>query len=206
MSWNFGPFKVLGRDKRKTAWTLQEDHLDLREYERRGRNTYELLCKVVRDLLSDVIGQKGDYRLQLIQCRAKSVESLAARLEESGEADCGRIWLLRKDLAGCRIVFHTNNDVNRFIRSDIMDDHFEIDWSKTRIHHPDFDAPGATRLFQSFNYAVTLKSGSAALRRHPHLEGLSCEVQVQTVLNHVWAELEHDTVYKRPKGEGIRES
>ena len=34
-------------------------------------------------------------------------------------------------------------------------------------------------------------------------EGLLCEVQVQTSLNHAWAEMAHDTIYKRPDLQGF---
>lgn len=50
---------------------------------------------------------------------------------------------------------------------------------------------------------VKLKDDRAALPEYAHLKGLWCEVQVQTTLNHAWAEMAHDTIYKRPDVDGF---
>ena len=181
--------------------------MNLREYETTGRQVYEDFCLVVRNLLTHAIKSEGGYRLQQIQHRTKTVESLAARLEEMNETESEEIETLRKDIAGCRIIFYTNNDVNRFINSGIVRELFEIDWERTKVHHPRLGEQDTTSLFQSYNYVVSLKPDRAALLEYAHFEGFWCEVQVQTILNHAWAEMAHDTIYKRPnvKGFGERE-
>ena len=50
---------------------------------------------------------------------------------------------------------------------------------------------------------LKLKSDRTALLEYREFEGLYCEVQVQTSLNHAWAEMAHDTVYKRPELHGF---
>ena len=179
--------------------------MNLREYETTGRQVYEDFCLVVRNLLTHALKSEGGYRLQQIQHRAKTVESLADRLEEMDETESEEIETLRKDLAGCRLIFYTNNDVNRFINSGIVRELFEIDWERTKIHHPRLGEQDTASLFQSYNYVVSLKPDQTALLGNPHFEGLWCEVQVQTILNHAWAEMEHDVVYKRPKTKGFGE-
>ena len=177
--------------------------MNLHEFEEYGHKSYSELCDVIATLLERAIHKDGGYRLQQVQHRAKTVESLVARLEEQGEAASETIESLRKDLAGCRIVFYTNNDVNRFVGSGILGDLFEVDWDRSRVHHPRPDEQTTLALFQSLNYSVSLKPDRTALLEYAHLEGLWCEVQVQTILNHAWAEMAHDTVYKRPKMKGF---
>jgi hypothetical protein len=40
-----------------------------------------------------------------------------------------------KDLAGVRLIFYTNTDVERFLNSRLIPENFE-EWDQTRIHHP----------------------------------------------------------------------
>ena len=177
--------------------------LNLHKYKRSGRSRYDKLSKTVRNLLERAITADSGYRLQQIQCRAKSVESLHRRLEEIGQLDTDNVEDHRKDLAGCRIIFYTNNDVNRFAGSGLINDLFDVDWERSRIHQPEPTQHSLDRLFQSNNYVVKLKSDRTAFLRCRRFDGLYCEVQVQTSLNHVWAEMEHDTIYKRPDLEGF---
>ncbi|MYF01537.1 MAG: RelA/SpoT domain-containing protein [Gammaproteobacteria bacterium] len=131
-----------------------------------------------------------------MQDRAKTVESLTRRLSQIDETDTENIEDYRKDLAGCRIIFYTNIDVNRFVGSGILDTLFDIDWERSKVHYP---APGnesSAELFQSYNYVVQLRSDLVELCECSEFEGLFCEVQVQTILNHAWAEMAHDTIYK----------
>ena len=179
--------------------------MNLNDYESHGLQAYQELAKIVESLLDRTIKSEGRYRLQQIQCRAKSVESLRRRLEEEDAVNSDDIESLRKDLAGCRLVFYTNNDVNRFVQSGILSEMFDIDLERSKIHHP---APGeddTASLFQSFNYVAKLKAERASLLEYKHLNGLWCEIQVQTSLNHAWAEMAHDTIYKRPELEGFGE-
>ena len=37
------------------------------------------------------------------------------------------------------------------------------------------------------------------LPEYANFAGMRCEIQVQTILNHAWAEMAQDTVYKAPK-------
>ena len=177
--------------------------MNLEAYRRSGLSRYERLAATIARLLERAIGVEGGYRLQQIQHRAKTVESLAHRLERDGQLDSEEIEAHRKDLAGCRVVFYTNNDVNRFTRSGLLHELFEVDWKRSRFHQPGPSQESAGELFQSFNYVVKLKADRTALLEYEEFEGLWCEAQVQTTLNHAWAEMAHDTIYKRPEWQGF---
>ena len=188
----------------KAALYLEEcNQLNLLQYEQHGRELYEQLARVVGDLLQAALDAEGGYRLQQIQPRAKSVSSLKKRLEEVQSTESTEIEQIRKDLAGCRLVFYTNNDVGRFTQSSILSDLFEIDYGRLKIHHPVPGEVNAANLFRSFNYVVRLRTNRTDLLESRHLFGLRCEVQVQTTLNHVWAEMAHDTIYKHPELSGF---
>jgi len=110
--------------------------MNITEYELSGRELYVEFCEVIKRLLNQAIENDGRYRLEHIQSRAKDVDSLRARLEQEGKIESEEIEKIRKDLAGCRIIFYTNNDVSRFTRSPILSSLFEVDWKRSKIHQP----------------------------------------------------------------------
>ena len=177
--------------------------MNLEEYKLSGRARYEKLAAITAELLERAITDDGGYRLQQIQPRAKTVESLSRRLEEKGQLGTDEIEAHRKDLAGCRIVFYTNNDVGRFVNSGLLRELFDIDWGRSKFHQPGPDQRSAAQLFQSDNYVLKLNPDRTALLEYREFEGLYCEVQIQTTLNHAWAEMAHDTIYKRPELQGF---
>ncbi|MDE0206118.1 MAG: RelA/SpoT domain-containing protein [Candidatus Tectomicrobia bacterium] len=177
--------------------------MNLEEYNLSGHDRYQRLAETIAQLLDRAINDEGGFRLQQIQHRAKAVESVALHLEQSGQVGTNEVETHRKDLAGCRIVFYTNNDVNRFANSGLLRELFDIDWERSKFHQPGPSQESATELFQSYNYVLKLKADRTALREYREFEGLYCEVQVQTTLNHAWAEMAHDTIYKRPDMRGF---
>lgn len=173
------------------------------EYERSGMARYEGLAEVVASILNAAISQHGNLFPQQIQHRAKSPTSLRRKLAKAGVPEGAPIEPHAKDLAGARVIFYTNDHVDRFQQSRLLSENFEIDWDRTKFHHPTTDNPEATELFMSSNYVVRLKNERAALPEYARFADLWCEVQVQTTLNHAWAEMAHDTIYKKPELQGF---
>ena len=179
--------------------------MDIAAYATEGHLRYAELAHTVAAILRAAIERSGHLRLQEIQRRAKDVDSLRKKIGKIAGAPQD-VELAVKDLAGCRLIFYTNSDVTTFLNAGIIQDNFEIDWGRTKIHHPTKADPGADELFHSHNYVVRLKSPRIELPEHAHLGGLWCEVQVQTTLNHAWSEMAHDTIYKRPDLNGFGSS
>ncbi len=84
-----------------------------------------------------------------------------------------------------------------------MTDNFDVDWDRTKIHHPVPGDSDPKNLFISDNFVVSLKEDRTKLPEYARFAGLACEVQVQTTLNHTWSEMEHDILYKKPKLTGF---
>jgi ppGpp synthetase/RelA/SpoT-type nucleotidyltranferase len=180
--------------------------MNLITYETDGRALYARLAEVVADILDTIIRQQAELRLQHIQHRAKEPSSLKRKLERADALESEDVAAVAKDLAGCRLVFYTNSDVARFQTSAIIADKFVVDWSRTKIHHPHPDAAEAAALFISNNYVLRLKDECVASPDYAELRDMWCEVQVQTTLNHAWAEMAHDTIYKKPALLGFGDS
>lgn len=168
------------------------------EYIATERSRYSLLASVVESILVAALAHRPDIRVQHTQRRAKSPSSLSRKLKRGRHLDASDIETHAKDLAGCRLIFYTNSDASKFLNSGIIADNFEVDWDRLRIHHPTSEATTASDQFVSNNCVVRLKDNRATLPEYSKVAGLWCEVQVQTTLNHAWAELAHDTIYKAP--------
>lgn len=178
--------------------------MDFETYSRSKQFDYAALAEAVESILRTAIAAHPDaLRLQQVQRRAKKPESLKKKLEDRNLLSTTTLETDIKDLAGCRLIFYTNSDVSRFLNSGIIQDNFEVDWTRTKIHHP---VPGKTEpdnLFISNNYVLKLKADRTALPEYARFSDIWCEVQVQTTLNHAWSEMEHDIIYKKPTLEGF---
>jgi ppGpp synthetase/RelA/SpoT-type nucleotidyltranferase len=178
--------------------------MDLETYARSKYSDYAALAETVAAVLRAAIGAYPEtFRLQQVQQRAKNPQSLRKKLQDRGILGTTALEHDIKDLAGCRLIFYTNSDVARFLQSGIIQGNFDVDWDRTKIHHP---VPGQTKpdsLFISNNYVLKLKPDRTALPEYARFSGLACEVQIQTTLNHAWSEMEHDIIYKKPVLKGF---
>jgi len=177
--------------------------MDFDEYAKTGHIRYAELARTVASILTAAIKADPNLRLQQVQHRAKDPDRLKAKLAKRSVAESDNMETVVKDLAGCRVVFYTNSHVSMFLNSGIVRDNFNVDWERTKIHHPKPDADNPTELFVSNNYVAKLKEARAALPEYADLRDMWCEVQVQTSLNHAWSEMAHDTIYKKPELHGF---
>jgi len=116
--------------------------MDFETYTRSKRPDYAALADTVASILVAAIGAYPEtFRLQQVQRRAKDPESLRKKLEDRGILATTSLEDEIKDLGGCRLIFYTNSDVTRFLQSGVIQDNFEVDWDRTKIHHP---VPGQT--------------------------------------------------------------
>ncbi len=172
------------------------------DYKKTYVSTYTEFAEIVRFLLKDAITKtQGLPRLQSTKARGKEVTSLKLKLEERGLLASERIESEIKDLAGVRLIFYTNTDVDRFLGSGLIPDIFDVDWKETRIHHPTDD--NDQQRYQAIHYTVSLSEKHTALSEYKKFKEMRCEIQIQTVLNHAWAETHHDMIYKAKGSQGF---
>ncbi|HSU07173.1 MAG TPA: RelA/SpoT domain-containing protein, partial [Acetobacteraceae bacterium] len=169
------------------------------EYDGRYHAAYGELANVVKLLLEKAIGTTaGVPSPQSIQSRAKSVASLKAKLERRELLASDAVQQEIRDLAGVRLIFYTNTDVNRFLYSRLIPENFQVHWDATRVHHPTDE--NARLRYQAIHYTVSLNPQRLTLPEYAAFSGMRCEIQIQTILNHAWAESSHDILYKPAAG------
>ena len=180
----------------------QEEPFNFAEHRRtaveeylRVRPRYEVFARAVRDILVQAFRAR-DITVNLVEARAKKPESFGTKASAPSENEPREPKYRRPlqkitDLAGVRIITffpRTVVSVGACIREE-----FEVlehtDLSRTLLQEERFG-------YQSKHYLVRLSSKRTALPEYnPHL-GLVAEVQVRTILQHAWAEIEHDIQYK----------
>ena len=143
----------------------------------------EDISKKAYDLLRRAIREQNIY-VTAIECRVKTEQSLAGKLERKG-AKYKTIYDVT-DLVGVRVITFYTDEVDKVAA--IAKRIFDIDWQesvdKRRLHQ--LDSFG----YNSLHYICRLKE------QNPELGNLRFELQMRTALQHVWSTIEHDTGYK----------
>ena len=175
--------------------------MNIKEYETQGNGLYREFCATVRDILDKAIAAENLPRPQSIQCREKDSRKLRARLEQIGALESNEIEKLRRDLAGARVIFYTDNDVERLIGARLIHRNFEVEDNGVKIHHPTEE--NEQQQYRAVHFTIRLRDDRTSLPEYGKFKGLRCEIQVQTVLHHAWAETSHDIIYKQDVREGF---
>ncbi|WP_131795048.1 RelA/SpoT domain-containing protein [Fluoribacter gormanii] len=175
--------------------------MNLNEYKQKY-SLYMSFSKTVSEILMTAIEESSNdgsykYNLQHIPYRAKDYESLKARLIQKGQEERSDIEELRKDLAGCRVIFYYNTDVNVFLQSGIIHNNFKIVESK--IHGPKDEIKTVNDIYTANHFIIELDEKRQALPEYSKYKGIKCEVQIHTILNHALAQTTHDITYKKPE-------
>jgi len=172
--------------------------MNFEEYERKWQSEYEALAATAEAILTAAISAEGSrYQLQQVKARSKQPDSLRRKMDQRGIKDTASIEKKIKDLAGCRIIFYTNNDVTRFINSGIVHQNFEV--LEVKVHQPRWDAEDETDPYTAIHYWVVLSPTRLTLPEYARFTNMQCEIQVRTALHHTWAEMAHSTIYKPPE-------
>ena len=129
--------------------------------------------------------RKNSFEYQAITYREKDEKSLKDKLKTVTKIKSVKDI---NDLAGCRIIFYLDNDVQRVIQ--YLQNEFIV--VKQNLNYSD-DGYNALHLI------VKLNKDRLKLSEYERFSGLKCEIQLTTVLYHSWSELAHDIIYKREK-------
>jgi len=93
------------------------------------------------------------------------------------------------DKAAVRVTTYFLETVDAVL--DVIDREFDV------IEHLDKTSPEPDRLgYQSHHYLVRYPPSRTNLPEYRRFAGLIAEIQVRTILQHAWAEIEHDIQYK----------
>lgn len=163
---------------------------------------YGRFASTVKFLLEQLLSQNG-FRAQLVAARAKAPSSLRKKIKKNGAYSKMKSITELDDLAGCRIIFYIERDIERAIP--LIQKDFKV--VKDKLHYStnsNVELPiansddNATEIsnYNARHLIVNLKNDRLKLTEYSAFANLKCEIQLTTVLHHAWSELEHDVIYK----------
>lgn len=172
--------------------------MNFNDYDNNHFCLYQILSTEIEKTLREAIeSRNSSYKLQCIKSRAKNPKSLEKKLKDRGLESSEDIENHIKDLAGCRMIFYYENDMQRFIDDGIIEANFTVHHNLNKNHYNLTDEIGlANEGYSSFHYIVELKEDSPKLKSYPDLKGFKCEIQIHTTFSELYAEATHDITYK----------
>ena len=150
---------------------------------------YAKMAEVISQKLKDYFAEAGII-VAAVEHRIKSEDSLTGKVLRKG-GKYQDIFALT-DLVGLRVITFYIDDVDKV--ASVLERHFEIDWEnsvdKRKAH--EIDSFG----YLSLHYICRVPESSYQDPEHPEINKIRFEVQMRTVLQHAWANMNHDTGYK----------
>lgn len=152
------------------------------------RARYESFAATVSGLLERLL-KAEEIGVHSISFRCKEVASLEKKITaKPSYPSLAHIT----DLAGVRIITHYSDDVDRVAL--LVESEFAIDAENSIDKRIALDPDRFGYL--SLHYVASMNSDRSKLREYSAFKGLKVEIQVRSILQHTWAEIEHDIGYK----------
>ena len=152
------------------------------------RPVYEQLSKKVESIIQEIISDEKIH-IHTISCRTKEIDSFKKKIEDSKYTDpISQIT----NYSGVRIITYVESDLESVCK--VIEAHFEIDKENSidKSQSLGVDKVG----YKSIHYICKLPSDRRKLPEYKKFNDMCFEIQVRTILQHGWAEIEHDKDYK----------
>lgn len=152
------------------------------------RPLYEALARKAKSIVREIL-ESSNLNYHSITSRAKSIDSYKRKAVSAKYKDPGSEIF---DMAGIRVIMYTDSDAKAVY-------HIVKDTFKIRPEHTinKSDELGVDRVgYRSIHCVGTLGKHRIKLPEYRVFKGMCFEIQIRTILQHAWAEFEHDRNYK----------
>ncbi|MFK4806214.1 GTP pyrophosphokinase family protein [Microbacterium sp. ZW CA_36] len=145
--------------------------------------------KQIRSLIKQMLSDEG-IAVHSVTHRVKTEGSASAKIDASPNR-YGSFGDLH-DLLGVRVITHLATEVDAVVA--VLRKEFDVDGKRSVDKIADLNADEFG--YRSYHLIVKLKEDRAALAEWRIFAGIHFEIQVRSILQHAWAEIEHDLGYK----------
>ena len=164
----------------------------IKKYVSEQMDTYRFLSEKMKQLLSSILSAEGIVP-HSITSREKDPEKLREKITKEGEVEYPLLNNI-SDLAGVRIIAYLPSDVDKIVP--LIENAFKMDPKHSMDKRLCSDP--AIFGYASVHFVVEFRPDMLKLPEYALFDKMKCEIQVRTILQHAWAEIEHDVVYKSP--------
>ena len=155
------------------------------------RNAIRATEKCLQECSQKVASRYGGEPILSVSDRIKTPESIQKKLGKKGyDQDTGDALDKLNDIAGVRGVCGYLDDIYRIRRELRKHPEFVILKEKDYIRHP-----------RKSGYRSLHIIGSVSVASENGIQDVKVEIQLRTLVMHLWAELDHDRYYKKQKKE-----
>lgn len=151
-----------------------------------------LECENIIKRLIDSLIKAEKINVHAIESRVKEIESLKKKIEKKEKYNSINEIT---DIIGLRLITYFEDDVDKIAnllkKEFILDEINSVD-KRTKDNPEEFG-------YSSLHYILKLKEPRASLPEYKHFKDINFEIQIRSVLQHAWAEIEHDLGYKSKK-------
>lgn len=151
------------------------------------RSQYQDYVQVAQRLIETLLREEG-IPYHSVSGRLKDRESYVGKCFRKEYDEPDKVM----DLAGIRIITHTVAEIQRV--QEVIEREFQVDPENSgdKAQEMGVDRVG----YLSVHYVVRIGNERSGLREYARFAGLCLEIQVRSLLQHAWAEIEHDRGYK----------
>lgn len=151
------------------------------------RYIYHDLSKAIQDIIVKILKTKK-IDSHYITSRAKEMSSFKEKIKGGINYSPNEM----RDLSGIRIICYVRSDVDKVCS--VIEQNFDI---VKNLSMDKSNILGESQLgYLSIHYVARLPTSRTVLDEYKNYQGLLFEIQVRTILQHAWAEIEHDRLYK----------
>jgi len=154
---------------------------------------YKAFCRKIEHLVTEIL-EDQNINYHSITSRVKKRDSFVKKVKKG----TGKYQSLGDitDVVGVRIITYFEDDVDKVAK--ILGAEFNVDIEnsidKRALLDPDRFG------YLSLHHVVSLLPKRCQLTEYKRFPALKAEIQTRSILQHAWAEIEHDLGYKTKKG------
>ncbi|KZN44832.1 GTP pyrophosphokinase [Pseudoalteromonas luteoviolacea] len=139
--------------------------------------------------LINALLNSSSIKTHSVSSRVKDRNSLQKKIEKKGKyTSLTEIT----DIVGVRIITHYSDEVDQI--ADLIEKEFTIDAKNSIDKRASLDPDRFGYL--SLHYVASLSSSRSKLKEYKKFSTMKFEIQIRSILQHTWAEIEHDIGYK----------
>jgi len=156
------------------------------------KETFESYALSLQSLLNTLVRDAG-ISVHTLESRVKNRKSLDAKIVKK---DKYKSIDDITDVVGIRIISHYANDVDKI--AEIVEEEFLVDKENSIDKRATLEPDRFGYL--SLHYIINLNDKRTKLKEYAPYKKIKAEIQIRSILQHAWAEIEHDIGYKSSNG------